>query len=148
MIRRLPPFALAAFAAACVVVEGPTDPFGTPRVHGSWSVTAAPFSSTCGSTGHEPFGMSVVQNGDILQFVVEIQGFGPVRYDGWLDRDGGFRVGQTTVYASRGLEDRSTVDGRFSAGGRSLSGTEIETITDLRTGSSCRIQWRWTGSRL
>ena len=133
--------------AACVV-EGPIGPSGALRVHGSWSVTAAPFSSTCGSTGQEPFGMSVVQNGDILQFVVEIQGFGPVRYDGWIDRDGDFRVDQRTVYAARALEDFSTVDGRFGSGGRTLSGTEVETITDLRTGISCRIQWRWTGSRL
>jgi hypothetical protein len=130
-----------------VVVDGPTEPSGAPRVGGTWSVTASPFSSTCGAMGHEPFGMSVVQNGEILQFVVQIQGFGPVRYDGWLDRGGGFQVGQVTVYASRGLEDRSTVDGRFGAGGRTLSGTEIETITDLRTGATCRIQWRWTGSR-
>ena len=91
--------------------------------------------------------MSVVQNGEILQFVVHVQGFGPVRYDGWLSRNGRFQVGQTTVYAARGLEDRSIVDGSFGASGRSLTGTEIETITDLRTGSSCRIQWRWTGSR-
>jgi hypothetical protein len=130
-----------------VVLEGPVDPSSGPRVGGSWSVSATPFSSTCGSTGHEPFGMSVVQNGEILQFVVPVQGFGPVRYDGWLDRNGTFRVGQTTVYASRGLEDRSTVDGSFGASGRTLSGTEIETITDLRTGASCRIHWRWTGSR-
>jgi hypothetical protein len=138
---------LALIASACVVLEGPVGPSGAPRVGGSWSVSATPFSSTCGSTGHEPFGMSVVQNGEILQFVVPVQGFGPVRYDGWLDRNGTFQVGQTTVYASRGLEDRSIVDGSFGSSGRTLSATEIETITDLRTGASCRIQWRWTGSR-
>jgi hypothetical protein len=147
MIRRVQPLALVALVSACVVVEGPTEPSGRLRVGGSWSVTASSFSSTCGSAGHEPFGMSVVQNGEILQFVVQIQGFGPVRYDGWLDRDGEFRVGHTTVFASRGLEDRSTVDGRFGTSGRTLTGTEIETITDLRDGSTCRIQWRWTGSR-
>lgn len=147
MIRRILPLAFAALVSACVIVEGPTEPSGRPRVGGSWSVSASAFSSTCGAAGHEPFGMSVVQNGEILQFVIEIQGFGPVRYDGWLTRSGEFQVGHTTVFASRGLENRSTVDGRFGAYGRTLSGTEIETITDLRTGATCRIQWRWTGSR-
>ena len=51
------------------------------------------------------------------------------------------------VLASRGLEDRATVDGRFGSSGRTLSGTEIETITDLRTGERCRIHWRWSGRR-
>lgn len=147
MIRRVQPLALVLLVSACVVVEGPTEPSGRPRVSGSWSVSASAFSSTCGAAGHEPFGMSVVQNGEILQFVIQIQGFGPVRYDGWLTRSGEFQVGHTTVFASQGLEDRSTVDGRFGSSGRTLTGTEIETITDLRDGSTCRIQWRWTGRR-
>jgi hypothetical protein len=139
--------AMASLVSACEVLEGPIGPAGRPRVGGSWSVTARPLSSTCGPEGSEPFGMSVVQNGEILQFVVHIQGFGPVRYDGWLTRSGEFEVGHTTVFASRGLEDRSIVDGRFGSSGRTLTGTEIETITDLRDGSTCRIHWRWTGSR-
>ena len=147
MIRRAGPVALAALVSACVVVEGPTEPFGRPRVAGSWSVSASALSSTCGPEGHEPFGMSVVQNGEILQFVVQIQGFGPVRYDGWLARSGEFQVGHTTVFASRGLEDHAIVDGRFGSSGRTLTATEIETITDLRDGSTCWIRWRWTGSR-
>jgi hypothetical protein len=147
MIRRVGLLALAALVSACVVVEGPTEPSGRPRVGGSWSVHASAISSTCGSEGHEPFGMSVVQNGEIVQFVVQIQGFGPIRYDGWLTRSGEFQVGHTTVFATRGLEDRSIVDGRFGSSGRTLTATEIETITDLRDGSTCRIRWRWTGSR-
>ena len=147
MIRRGQPLAVAALVSACVVVEGPIEPSGTPWVSGSWSVTASALSSTCGPAGHEPFGMSVVQNGEILQFVIQIQGFGPVRYDGWLSRSGEFQVDHTTVFASRGLEDRSTVDGWFGSSGQTLSGTEIETITDLHDGSTCRIQWRWTGRR-
>jgi hypothetical protein len=147
MIRRVGPLALAALVSACVVVEGPTEPSGRPRVGGSWSVHASAISSTCGAEGHEPFGMSVVQNGEIVQFVVQIQGFGPIRYDGWLTRSGEFQVGHTTVFASRGLEDHAIVDGRFGSSGRTLTATEIETITDLRNGSTCRIRWRWTGSR-
>jgi hypothetical protein len=147
VILRASPLALAALASACVVVDGPTDPFDDVYVGGSWHVSATPTSSTCGTIGHEPFGMAVVQNGDLLQFVVEIQGFGPIRYDGWIDGFGDFRVDQVTVFASRALESRSTVDGRFGGGGRTLFGTEIETITDLRTGAWCRVYWRWTGSR-
>ena len=139
--------ALVALVSACDVLVGPTDPFGRQRVSGTWDVTARATSSTCGSFGTEPFEMSVVQNGEILQFVVQIQGFGPIRYDGWLDRGGDFEVGHRTVLASQGIEDRATVDGRFGSTGRTLSGTEIETITDLRTGERCRIQWRWSGRR-
>jgi hypothetical protein len=156
MSRPLRPLTLAALASACVVVplvsgcdvlEGPLAPSGRPRVEGSWNVTARALSSTCGLDGHEPFDMSVVQNRDILQFVVHVQGFGPVRYDGWLARNGEFQVAHTTVFASRGLEDHAIVDGRFGSSGRTLTGTEIETITDLRDGSTCRIRWRWTGNR-
>ncbi|HJR54078.1 MAG TPA: hypothetical protein VJ982_10240 [Gemmatimonadota bacterium] len=139
--------ALSALLSACDVLVGPTDPFGRQRVSGSWRITARATSSTCGSIGNEPFEMSVVQNGEILQFVVHLQGFGPVRYDGWVDRDGDFEVGHRTVLASRGIEDRATVDGRFGSRGQTLSGTEIETITDLRTGDRCRIHWAWSGRR-
>ena len=139
--------ALASLLSACDVVNWPTDPFDRDRVSGPWRVTARAISSSCGSIGNEPFEMTVIQNGEILQFVVPIQGFGSVRYDGWLDRSGDFEVGHRTVLASRGLEDRATVDGRFGSGGRTLSGTEIETITDLRTGERCRIHWRWSGRR-
>ena len=142
-----PAGALAALLSACEYVDWPTDPFDDHRVSGPWRVTARAVSSSCGFADDEPFEMRVVQNGDILQFVVQIQGFGPVRYDGWLDRDGDFEVGHVTVFASRGLEDHATVDGRFGSGGRTLSGTEIETITDLRTGERCRIHWRWSGRR-
>ena len=138
--------ALASLLSACDL-EWPTDPFDDHRVSGQWRVTADAVSSTCGFADDEPFEMRVIQNGDILQFVVEIQGFGPVRYDGWLDRGGDFEVGHSTVFASRGLEDQATVDGRFGSGGRTLSGREIETITDLRTGERCRIHWRWSGRR-
>ena len=140
-------FALPALLSACDYVGWPTEPFDGHRVSGSWRITAQATSSTCGSIGNEPFEMSVVQNGEILQFVVHIQGFGPVRYDGWLDRDGDFEVGHRTVLASRGIEDRAIVDGRFGSSGRTLSGTEIETITDLVTGDRCRIHWRWSGRR-
>ena len=139
--------ALAALLSACDVLDWPTDPFDDHRVSGPWRVTASAVSSTCGFADDEPFEMRIIQNGDILQFVVQIQGFGPVRYDGWLDRSGDFEVGHSTVFASRGLEDSATVDGRFGSGGRTLSGREIETITDLRTGERCRIHWRWSGRR-
>ena len=111
--------ALSALLSACDVLVGPTDPFERHRVSGSWRVTARATSSTCGSIGN----------------------------DGWLDRDGDFEVGHRTVLASRGIEDRATVDGRFGSRGQTLSGTEIETITDLRTGERCRIQWAWSGRR-
>jgi hypothetical protein len=136
----------AMLLSACDV-GWPTDPFDGERVSGRWRVTASAISTTCGFADDEPFEMRVIRNGDILQFVVEIQGFGPVRYDGWVDRDGDFEVAHTTVLASRGLEDRATVDGRFGSGGRTLSGTEIETIIDLLTGERCRIHWRWSGRR-
>ncbi len=136
----------ALLLSACDV-GWPTDPFDGQRVSGPWRVTARAISSTCGSIDNEPFEMRVIQNGDILQFVVQIQGFGPVRYDGWLDPSGDFAVGHRTVFASRGLEDHATVDGRFGSGGRTLSGTEIETIIDLLTGDRCRIHWRWSGRR-
>lgn len=139
--------AVIPLVSACDVLEGPLAPSGRPRVEGTWNVTARALSSTCGLDGHEPFDMAVVQNRDILQFVVQVQGFGPVRYDGWLARSGEFEVGHTTVFASRGLEDRAIVGGRFGSSGRTLTATEIETITDLRDGSTCRIRWRWTGNR-
>jgi hypothetical protein len=138
---------IAALLSACEYVDWPTDPFDDHRVSGPWRITASAISSTCGFTQDEPFEMRVIQNGDILQFVVQVQGFGPIRYDGWLDRSGEFEVGHNTVFASRGLEDSATVDGRFGSGGRTLSGREIETITDLRTGDRCRIHWRWSGRR-
>jgi hypothetical protein len=147
------PFAVATLMSAGAMllsacdVGWPTDPFDGQRVSGRWRVTASAISTTCGFADDEPFEMRVVQNGDILQFVVQVQGFGPIRYDGWLDRSGDFEVGHNTVFASRGLEDSATVDGRFGSGGRTLSGREIETITDLRTGDRCRIHWRWSGRR-
>ena len=107
--------ALASLLSACDVVNWPTDPLDRDRVSGPWRVTARAISSSCGSIGNEPFEMTVIQNGEILQFVVPIQGFGSVRYDGWLDRSGDFEVGHRTVLASRGLEDRATVDGRFGS---------------------------------
>ena len=153
MTVRFRPSAVAALVSAGVLllsacdVGWPTDPFDSHRVSGPWRVTASAISSTCGFADDEPFEMRVIQNGEILQFVVEIQGFGPVRYDGWLNRSGDFEVGHSTVFASRGLEDSAIVDGRFGSGGRTLSGREIETITDLRTGERCRIHWRWSGRR-
>lgn len=104
-------------------------------------------SSSCGPVRDEPFGARVFQNRDILQLVVEIEDFGDVRYDGRLDRDGDFRVRQLTVFPEAGLRDESIVEGRFSASGSRLSGTEDERIEDLRTGERCRIVWRWEGRR-
>lgn len=155
MPRRVRPSAAAAFAFVAALAsllsacefDWPTDPFDRDRVSGPWRVTARAISSTCGSIDSEPFEMTVIQNREILQFVVQIHGFGPVRYDGWLDRSGDFEVSHRTVLASRGLEDRATVDGRFGSGGRTLSGTEIETIIDLLTGERCRIHWSWAGRR-
>jgi hypothetical protein len=126
------------------------DPFGIgdrPFVEGRWSIDAFVASSSCGPVRDEPFGARLFQDRDVLQLVVEVDDFGDIRYDGRLDRDGDFRVRQVTVYADAGLRDESTVEGRFSASGNRLSGTEVERIEDLRTGERCSIVWRWEGRR-
>ncbi len=129
------------------VLEGPFGVGDRPFVEGRWSIDALVASSSCGPVRDEPFGARVFQNRDILQVVVEVDDFGDVRYDGRLDRDGDFRVRQVTIFADAGLRDESTVEGRFSASGNRLSGTEDERIEDLRTGEQCRIVWRWEGRR-
>jgi hypothetical protein len=140
-------FGLASLAACEGVLEGPFGVDDRPFVEGRWSIDASVASSTCGPVRDEPFGARVFQNRDILQLVVEVDDFGDVRYDGRLDRDGDFRVRQVTIYADAGLRDESTVEGRFSAGGSRLLGTEVERIEDLRTGEQCSIVWRWEGRR-
>ncbi len=149
MGRRLTGLALAAaLGAGCVVYDsGPTDPHGYPRVEGRWSIDAWVQHSTCGSVRDERFSVWAVQNGDLIQFVIDVAGFGEVRFDGLLDRDGDFFVRQSTVYPHTAIRDESEVEGRFGSTGRSLFATEIEWITDLVTGESCRITWRWDGDR-
>ncbi|HKY61185.1 MAG TPA: hypothetical protein VJP59_09250 [Gemmatimonadota bacterium] len=116
-------------------------------MEGRWSIDAFVASSSCGPVRDEPFGARILQNGDILQLVVEIDDFGDVRYDGRLDRDGDFRVRQVTIFPEARLRDESTVEGRFSVSGNRLSATEDERIEDLRTGERCRIVWHWEGRR-
>lgn len=138
----------AAALAGCVVVDtGPVgaDPF--PRVEGRWSVHARVLSSGCGFVVDEPFSLRVIQNRDILQLVVRVAGFGEVRWDGRLERDGDFLVRHRTVFPDRAIRDESSVEGRFDVGGRRLAATEVEWITDLVTGDVCRIVWRWRGNR-
>jgi hypothetical protein len=118
-----------------------------PFVEGRWDIEARVESSSCGVVGDEPFSARVLQNGELLQFVVRVENFGDVRYDGRLERDGDFFVEQETVFPELALRDASTVDGRFSSAGRRLAATEIERVQDLRTGERCSIVWRWAGDR-
>ena len=157
MLSRPPPSARLALACAaglalsgCTVVD--SWPVGAgadrfPRVEGRWSVRASPLSSSCGPVSDEPFTVQVFQNRDILQLVVEVSGFGAVRWDGRLDRDGDFLVSHSTVFPRDAIRDESTLDGRFGFSGRTMSATEKERIVDLETGRSCRIVWRWRGDR-
>lgn len=139
--------ALTGLAGCEGVLEGPFGVGDRPFVEGRWSIDAFVRSSSCGPVRDEPFGARIFQNRDILQLVVEVDDFGDVRYDGRLDRDGDFRVRQTTVFPDAGLRDESTVEGRFSFSGNRLSGTEVERVEDLRTGERCSIVWRWEGRR-
>lgn len=138
---------LASFTACEGVLQDPFDVGDRPFVEGRWSIDASVASSSCGPVRDEPFGARIFQDRDILQLVVDVDDFGDVRYDGRLDLDGDFRVRQATLYVDAGLRDESIVDGRFSASGNRLSGTEVERIEDLRTGERCSIVWRWEGRR-
>lgn len=135
-------------AAGCVVYDsGPTAPGGYPLVEGQWTIDAWVVSSTCGSVSDERFSAWAIQNRDLIQLSIDVSGFGEVRYDGWVDRDGDFLVRQETVYPRSAIRDESVVEGRFGSTGRSLSATEVEWITDLVTGQSCRVTWEWDGDR-
>lgn len=148
-IHRIVPVLAGLLLAGCVVYDtGPTGPDGGfPRVEGTWRIDALAVHSTCGFVDDEPFTARILQSRDLLQIVLDIAGFGQVRYDGWLDRDGDFSVSQRTVFTDRRIRDESRVDGRFSLSGRSLTATEEEWIVDLVTGRSCQITWRWRGDR-
>ncbi|HUP00414.1 MAG TPA: hypothetical protein VM737_02710 [Gemmatimonadota bacterium] len=149
-MRALSALLWSVLAAGCVVYDsGPVGPdsSGRPFVEGRWDIDAFVSSSTCGFVGDEPFSARVFQNRDRIQFVVDIAGFGDLRYDGFLERDGDFFVRHTTFFPEADIRDSSQVDGRFSFSGRSLTATEVEEITDLRTGRTCRIVWRWRGDR-
>ena len=138
-----------AVLPGCEVALG-DGPFGVGDrlfVEGRWDIEARVDSSTCGFVRDEPFVARVFQNRDLLQFVVGIEDFGDVRYDGRLERDGDFLIEQVTVFPDLALRDASTVDGRFRSGGRRLIATEIERLQDLRTGDRCSIVWRWDGER-
>jgi hypothetical protein len=147
-LRGLAPL-LSALLPACVVLDhGPTDPFGRePFVEGFWVIDALVQSTSCEFVRNEDFEARVIQNRDILQIVVEVQGFGDVRYDGFLDSDGDFTVSHTTVFPHLGTRDDATVDGAFGRDGRTLFATEEEIVTDLLTGRRCSVVWRWHGSR-
>ena len=140
---------LAFLLSSCVVFDnGPTDPFGNePFVEGFWDIDANVQSSTCSFVDDEQFNARIFQNRDIIQIVVDIAGFGDIRYDGRLDDDGDFFVSHTTVFPEFGTRDDATVDGTFDFNGRTLVATEQETLTELLTGRRCTIVWRWFGSR-
>lgn len=143
------PAVAGLIASGCVVYED--GPLGTdgryPRVAGSWRIDARATRSSCGFVSDEPFEVRIAQNRDLIQIVVDVVGFGEIRYDGWLDPDGGFSVDQTTVFPRDAIRDESRVDGRFSRSGRSLSATEEERIVDLASGRACSVTWRWDGDR-
>lgn len=136
-----------ALLAGCVLEGGPLDPTGRPFVEGRWDIEARPVFSSCQGARDEPFAARMIQNGDLIQLVVDVVGFGPVRYDGRVRRDGGFFLDQSTVFPREGIRDDSSVEGRFRDGGRSLRATEVEVVTVLSTGRSCRVEWRWFGRR-
>ncbi len=142
--------ALAVLSAGCVYDSGPLGPDdrdGRPFVEGRWDVDAIVLSTSCGFVRDEFFAARVFQNAAFLEFFVDVAGSGDLRYDGRLDRDGDFFVRQTTFFPDLDVRDSSTVDGRFSYSGRTLLATEIEDITDLRTGRTCTVTWRWRGDR-
>ena len=140
--------ALSALLQACVVDNIGPDPFGDRfDVEGFWDVDAFVLSSTCGFVRNEPFVARVFQNRDILQIVVEVSGFGEVRYDGFLERDGDFVVSHQTVFPDQAIRDDAEVEGSFGRSGRSLVATETEFVTDLLTGRRCTIVWQWRGNR-
>ena len=145
------PLLLAAgLAAGCTVLDtGPVGPddSGRPFVEGRWDIDAFVTSSTCGLVGDELFSARVFQNRELIQFIVDVEGFGELRYEGFLERDGDFFVRQTTFFPEQDIRDSSEVDGRFSFSGRSLVATEVEEITNLRTGRRCQVVWRWRGDR-
>ncbi|MGH7564480.1 MAG: hypothetical protein ACREK5_08655 [Gemmatimonadota bacterium] len=134
---------------ACEVAldDGPFGVGDRPFVEGRWDIEARVDSSSCGFVRDEPFGARVFQNRDLLQFVVRVEDFGDVRYDGRLERDGDFFIDQVTVFPDLALRDESTVEGQFGSGGRRLVATEIERLQDLRTGERCSIVWHWVGDR-
>ncbi len=138
----------AGLAPACVVYDsGPVGPAGRPLVEGSWRIDARPTLDSCGGVRTDPFDARIVQNRDLVQLVVFVPGFGEVRWDGTLDRDGSFRVSQRTVFPEQALRDESDVEGRFRSDGGTLTATETEVLIDLDTGRSCTVVWRWDGRR-
>lgn len=148
-LQRIVPALAGLLVAGCVVYDtGPTGPDERyPRVEGTWRIDARALHSTCGFVDDELFTVRIHQNRDLLQIVLEVVGFGQVRYDGRLDHDGDFSVSHRTVFTREGIRDESRVDGRFSLFGRSLTATEEEWIVDLATGRSCQVVWRWSGDR-
>lgn len=139
---------VSALLPACAIDYGPTDPFGRePFVEGFWRIDAVVQASSCRFVGDEDFEARILQNRDILQIVVQVQGFGEVRYDGFLDEDGDFLASHTTVYPHLGTRDDATLDGTFDRDGRSLYATEEQILTDLITGDRCSVVWRWYGRR-
>lgn len=150
MLRRARLAVATLLVPACVIIDttGPGEADGRfLRVAGLWQIDARVQSSTCGRVDDEPFRARVVQNGDVLQLVVDLTGFGALRYDGFLERDGDFSVSHTTVFPERAIRDEAFVRGSFRSGGRSLLATETEVLTDLVTGRRCTIVWRWLGDR-
>lgn len=133
--------------AGCVLEGGPLDPDRRVFVEGRWRIEARPVFSSCEGVRDEPFDARIVQNRDLIQLVVDVIGFGPVRYDGRVRRDGEFFLDQSTVFPRQGIRDDSSIQGRFRNDGRTLRATEIEIVTDLSTGRSCRVEWRWFGRR-
>ena len=140
----------AALAAGCVYDSGPLGPDGLddrPFVEGRWDIDALVASTSCGFVGDEFFSARIFQNDGSLEFFVDVTGTGDLRYDGHLERDGDFFVRQTTFFPDLDIRDESRVEGRFSFSGRTLIATEIEDVTDLRTGRTCTVVWRWRGDR-
>lgn len=149
-IARFVLLGLTLSSAACVVFDstGPDDADGRfPRVEGVWDIDAFARTSTCGFVEDEPFVARLFQNRDILQIVVQVAGFGELRYDGRIDRDGDFSVGHSTIFPEQAIRDQAEVDGEFSFSGRTLVATETEVISDLLTGRRCTIVWEWRGDR-
>ncbi len=149
MILRATACAALAGLLGCEVAldDGPFGVADRPFVEGRWDIEARVDSSSCGFVRDEPFVARVFQNRDLLQFVVRVDDFGDIRYDGRLERDGDFFIEHVTVFPDLALRDASTVDGRFRSGGRRLLATEVERLEDLRTGERCSIVWHWVGDR-
>lgn len=138
-------------ATACVAYDsgpvGPDDRDGRPFVEGRWEIEALVISSSCGFVGDEFFDARVFQDDAFVEFLVDVAGAGNLRYGGQIQRDGDFFVRQTTFFPDLDIRDESIVEGRFSFSGRTLVATETEDVTDLDTGRTCTVFWRWRGDR-